>query len=400
MNISKNLGNNRLTVVGGGGHIGLPLSIIFANAGIEVICYDKNKNIIEQCKKGKLHFIEENGERELNKALKSKKIKFTTRLSNKMNNSDFLITIGTPVDEFMNPATDVIYHCLDEILPYVSENRLIILRSTIFPGTTESIQKYVNKKKKKINIVFCLERVVQGKAIEEIKNLPQVIAATNNIGKKKATHIFKKITNKIIYCNPKEAEFSKLFSNAFRYIQFAIANQFFMIAEDAGEDFNKIYQIMIEGYPRAGTLPSAGFTAGPCLFKDTMQLLSFAQNNFGLGYHAMLVNEGLVLHIVNKLKNENNLSNLTIGLLGMSFKANVDDIRTSLSYKLKKQLKNCCKAVLTTDPYVKTDDSLSSLNLVLKKSDILILCAPHDDYKHLKIERNRIIDVWDFLKKK
>ena len=167
MNISKNLENNRLTVVGGGGHIGLPLSIIFANAGIEVICYDKNKNVIEQCKKGKLHFIEENGERELNKALKSKKIKFTTRLSNKMNNSDFLITIGTPVDEFMNPATDVIYHCLDEILPYVSENRLIILRSTIFPGTTESIQKYVNKKKKKINIVFCLERVVQGKLLKK-----------------------------------------------------------------------------------------------------------------------------------------------------------------------------------------------------------------------------------------
>jgi len=114
----------------------------------------------------------------------------------------------------------------------------------------------------------------------------------------------------------------------------------------------------------------------------------------------MLVNEGLVLHIVNKLKNENNLSNLTIGLLGMSFKANIDDIRTSLSYKLKKQLKNCCKEVLTTDPYVKSDDSLSSLDLVLKKSDILILCAPHDDYKHLKIERNKIIDVWGFLKNK
>ena len=300
-----------------------------------------------------MNFIEKNGISELKKAIKNKKIFFTSKLDNKMLNSDFIITIGTPVDEFMNPEMDLIFKCLDEIKPYISRNSLIILRSTVFPGTTDLIQTYLNKLNKNINVVFCLERVVQGLAIDEIKRLPQVIAATNLEGKKRATKIFKKITDKCVYCSPREAEFSKLFSNAFRYIQFGIANQFYMMAENAGEDFNKIHKIMVDGYPRAESLPSAGFAAGPCLFKDTMQLLSFAQNNFGLGYHAMLINEGLVLHVVNKLKKENKLINKSIGLLGMSFKANIDDTRTSLSYKLKKQLIPHTKNLYTTDPYVK-----------------------------------------------
>jgi len=391
--------NKKLTVVGGAGHIGLPLSLVFANSGIDVICYDNNEKIINECKKGKIHFKEKNGERELKKAIKNKKIYFTSHLGKINLNSDFIITIGTPVDEFMNPVTDVMYKCIDEIIPYVSKNSLIILRSTIFPGTTEMVQKYVNKFKKNIHVVFCLERVVQGFAIEEINKIPQIIAATSIEGKKRATKLFKKITNKFVYCSPMEAEFSKLFSNAFRYIQFGIANQFFMMAENAGEDFNQIHKVMIKGYPRAGSLPSAGFAAGPCLYKDTMQLLSYAQNNFGLGYHAMLVNEGLVLHIVNKLKKENKLQNKTIGLLGMAFKANIDDTRTSLSYKLKKKLLSYCKNVLTTDPYVNTDKSLKPLKFVLKNSDIIILCAPHTIYKNLHIKNKKIIDVWGFLKK-
>ena len=128
--------NKKLTVVGGAGHIGLPLSLIFANSGIDVICYDNNEKIINECKKGKIHFKEKNGERELKKAIKNKKIYFTSHLGKINLNSDFIITIGTPVDEFMNPVTDVMYKCIDEIIPYVSNNSLIILRSTIFPGTT------------------------------------------------------------------------------------------------------------------------------------------------------------------------------------------------------------------------------------------------------------------------
>ena len=389
----------KITIIGGAGHIGLPLSVLIANSNIKVNCYDKNQALIKQSKKGIFPFKEKNGKSQLQKAIKSKKINFISSPDNTIKNSDIIITIGTPVDEFMNPITDLIYKCLDEIIPFVSNNSLIILRSTVYPGTTEMVQKYLKKFKKNLHVVYCLERVVQGLAFEEINKLPQVIAATSNEGKKRATKLFNKITKNFVYCKPKEAEFSKLFSNAFRYIQFGIANQFLMISENAGENFNDIHKVMIDGYPRAGALPSAGFAAGPCLFKDTMQLLSFAQNNFGLGYHAMLVNEGLVLHIVNRIKNYKNIKNKTIGLLGMAFKANSDDIRTSLSYKLKKQLKGHCKLLITTDPYVRIDKDIKPLNHTIKKSDVLILCTPHKDYKNLKLNNKEVIDVWGYLKK-
>ena len=389
--------SKKITIIGGAGHIGLPLSVLFANSGLKVNCFDINDELIQKCKSGIFPYKEKKGNINLKKAIKSKKINFISSPDQSINNSDIIITIGTPVDEFMNPVSDLIFKCIDQIMPFISKNSLIILRSTVYPGTTQMVQDYVNKFKKKINVVYCLERVVQGSTFEEIKTLPQVIAATNQDGKKRATEIFKRITKKFVYCKPKEAEFSKLFSNAFRYIQFGISNQFFMLAENAGENFQKIHKVMVDGYPRAGSLPTSGFAAGPCLFKDTMQLLSFAQNNFGLGYHAMLVNEGLVLHVINKIKKIKNLKNKNIGLLGMAFKADSDDIRTSLSYKLKKQLRGYCKKILTTDPYVKEDKNLSSLDKVVNESEILILCTPHNVYKKLDLKNKKIIDVWGFF---
>ncbi len=397
MNKEKNI--QKLTVVGGAGHIGLPLSVVFARAGIDVICYDLDSKAISSARKGKMPFMEIDGDKELQLAIKSKKIQFTSKLEHRMKDSDFIVTIGTPVDEYMNPVKNVMMECIDQILPYVSDDKVIILRSTIFPGTTEWLQKYIKSKNSKAKIVFCLERVVQGNTIHEIKDLPQVIASSSKKSAKKAGRLFKLVTKKVIYCKPKEAEFAKLFSNAFRYIQFAIANQFYMLAKDDGQDFNKIHEVMVEGYPRAGSLPSPGFAAGPCLFKDTMQLVAFAQNNFGLGFHAMLVNEGIVLHIVNQLKNEFDLEKMKVGLLGMAFKANIDDTRSSLSYKIKNALLQNCKEILTTDPYVRTDSELLPLNKVIKDSDILILCVPHDKYKLIKIKNKKIIDIWNYLHK-
>ena len=389
----------KITVIGGAGHIGLPLSVLFANSGIYVNCYDKNELLINKCKKGIFPYKEKFGSFNLKKSIKNKKINFISKADSCINRSDIIITIGTPVDEFMNPVNDLIYKCIDEIIPFISKNSLIILRSTVYPGTTDMVQKYVDRFKKNLKVVYCLERVVQGKTFEEIKTLPQVIATNSTLARKRVTKLFKKVTNKFVYCKPKVAEFSKLYSNAYRYIQFGIANQFYMLSENAGEDFHEIHKVMINGYPRAGSLPTSGFAAGPCLFKDTMQLLSFAQNNFGLGYHAMLVNEGLVLHIIRKIKKIKNLKNMNVGLLGMAFKAESDDIRTSLSYKLKKQLNGFCKSVITSDPYVQVDENIISLNSLLKKSDVIVLCTPHKVYKKLKLNNKILIDVWGFYKR-
>ena len=170
--------------------------------------------------------------------------------------------------------------------------------------------------------------------------------------------MFHRIAPELVVVKPLEAEFAKLFSNAYRYIEFAATNQFYMIAKSAGADYQAIMQAMKHNYPRLKSLPRPGFAAGPCLFKDTMQLAAFARNQFGLGHAAMQVNEGLVLQLVDDLRRAYDISNMTVGLLGMAFKAEIDDTRASLSYKLKRTLQMFAREVLTTDPFVTTDPTL------------------------------------------
>ena len=236
---------NKITVVGGAGHIGLPLSIVFANKGFDVAVLDKNKSAMELAQKGIMPFKEKDGAKNLKKALK-KKIKFYSKPSNYISNSTIVITVGTPVDDFLNPDMSQIKSCIDSLIPYLSKGQLIILRSTVYPGTSEWLYQYLYKKKK-CDIAFCHERVIQGYTFDEIENLPQIIAASSLLAKKRASNIFKKISKKIVYCSLKEAEFSKLFSNAFRYAQFAISNEFYMLADKANLDFNKIRKITKDG---------------------------------------------------------------------------------------------------------------------------------------------------------
>jgi UDP-N-acetyl-D-mannosaminuronic acid dehydrogenase len=195
--------------------------------------------------------------------------------------------------------------------------------------------------------------------------------------------------------SPEEAELAKLFTNTWRYIKFATANQLFMIANDFGLDFARIRAAMTFDYPRAADLPGAGFAAGPCLLKDTMQLAAFNNNNFVLGHASMMVNEGLPLYIVSKLEESFDLSNATVGVLGMAFKGGSDDTRDSLAYKLRRILRFKARKVLATDPYVTSDDSLVPLETVLAESDLLVLAAPHPEYRDLDTT-TPLVDVWGF----
>jgi UDP-N-acetyl-D-mannosaminuronic acid dehydrogenase len=195
-----------------------------------------------------------------------------------------------------------------------------------------------------------------------------------------------------------EAELAKLFTNAWRYIKFATANQFWLMSNEAGLDFTKIREAVIYDYPRASDLPNAGFSAGPCLLKDTMQLAAFSNNNFALGHSAMLINEGLPLYLVEKLQQRYNLSHLNIGILGAAFKGESDDIRSSLAYKLKKILIFKSKSVLMSDPYVTVDQNLVPLENLIETSDILIVAAPHSVYRNIETSKP-IVDIWNLLGK-
>jgi len=395
--VSKNV-NINICIAGGAGHVGLPLALSFAHKGLNVLIYDKNEIAFENISKGIMPFTEEGGEKLLSEALDNNRLFFTSKPDDIPNIETLVITIGTPVDEFHNPVHKVVQECIDELLPHIIDDRLIVMRSTLYPKTLDWLKSYLKANGKAPKLTFCPERVVQGKAINELKELPQIISGTTPEATAAARELFEKVVPEIVELTPAEAAYAKLFDNAYRYITFAIANQFYMITNTAGVDYYRVLEGVSYNYPRAQDIPSAGFAAGPCLFKDTMQLVAAAGNQFGLGHEAMLVNEGIILYIVERISFQfDDIQNMTIGLLGMAFKADSDDIRSSLSYKLKKALSIYIREVLTTDPHVIDDPNLLPFDEVVDKSDLLILCVPHKAYKGIDTKGKRVIDIWNFL---
>jgi UDP-N-acetyl-D-mannosaminuronic acid dehydrogenase len=383
-----------ICIVGGAGHVGLPLGIVLASRGQRVLIFDLNKSALETISKGVMPFTEVGAEPLLKQVLAEGKLLFTSDPADLKGVPQVIVTIGTPVDEFLNPDTKVIKQWADSVIPHFTPNQLIILRSTVSPGTTDWLDRYFKQRGVNVKLAYCPERIVQGFAVDELTKLPQIVSGTSDAAIKEASELFSKIATAIVHLTPLEAELAKLFCNAYRYVQFATANQFFMIATEAGADFNRITRGIKEHYPRMRDFPSAGFAAGPCLFKDTMQLAAFAQNEFGLGHAAMHVNEGLVLWLATQMEKKFQLHGKTVGLLGMAFKAECDDNRCSLSYKLKKVLQFRATDVLTTDPHVNTDPELLPLQDVIDRSDVLVLCVPHKAYKGLDVKGKPVIDIW------
>lgn len=388
-----------ICIIGGGGHIGLPLGVAFANAGLKVVLLDVNKEILQKIESGVFPFKEDNGDENLQKALKSGNLS-TSYNPEMIVKSEIIITvIGTPIDEYLNPNFLGIIRTVNNYLEYFRDGQIFILRSTVYPGTTEKIQKYFQEKNKKIGVAFCPERIVEGKAFEEFKNLPQIISAFDEITLEKIKKLFEKITTKkIIIAKSIEAELSKLFCNTWRYLQFAVANQFFMIASEYNLDYSNIYRVMTEDYNRMVDLPKPGFAAGPCLLKDTMQLSAFSNNNFFLGHSAMLINEGLPGFVMKKIIEFNsNISEKKIGILGMAFKPENDDQRDSLSFKMRKIAKTKAKEVLCHDPYIKSDEFFP-IEYVMANSDIIILSTPHKMYTEINVDESKgkiFVDIWN-----
>ncbi len=386
-----------ITVVGGAGHVGLPLSIALADVSekIRLTILDINQEVLDKINQGTMPFLEKGAEEKLKNIINRNL--FTSVNSNVLTQSDvIIIVIGTPVDEHLNPLFSVFNKLLEQLLPYLKSDQTIILRSTLYPGTSQKVFNLFHEKYKiNIHVAYCPERIAEGKAMEELYSLPQIISGFSEKALTIAKEVFGLLTNDIIELSPMEAELAKLFTNSWRYIQFATANQFYMLAEEKGLDFYKIYHAVTHNYPRANGFPKAGFSAGPCLFKDTMQLSAFSNNQFFLGHSAMLINEGLPYFVVQQIKKRYDISKMTVGILGMSFKGESDDNRSSLSYKLKKILEIEAGNVICTDEYV-FDTQLKPLEEVLMNSDLLILGAPHKKYR--EISTNKIvIDIWKWM---
>ncbi len=373
-----------IVVVGGGGHVGLPLSLRLAEVGFSVGIFDIAEATIDKISAGGMPFVEPGAEALLADLLPSGRLTFSSTPDIVRGVEVVIIVIGTATFD----------RAVAQLAPYLADGALVILRSTVYPGTTARVARALESNGRRMDVAFCPERVAEGKALEELGGLPQIVGADEDSAGERAAQVFRRLGAATIRTGTREAELAKLFTNAWRYMKFAVANQFFMMAHDAGVDYNEVLHAVRHDYPRAQDLPGPGFAAGPCLPKDTMQLAAFTSDHFAIGQASMRINEGLPAYVVSAMERRfGTLTGRTVGILGMAFKAESDDTRASLSYKLRELLGWAGADVRCTDPYV-DDQQLLPLGQVMEQSEILVIGAPHRIYRSLDIAPERIVDIW------
>ncbi len=381
-----------VAIVGGCGHVGLPLGMAFAKVGIPVDLIDTSRERVDLVNRGRMPFKEEGADELLPELIDSGQLSATTDDTRLRNAEGVIVTIGTPVSDFGDPAIGPFDRALDKVLAQMRPGQLLVLRSTVFPGVTDRLSRKIDERGfEGMDLAYCPERILQEKSLVELKQLPQIIGGVAPGAAERAAHLFGLICPKVIFVTPIEAELCKLFCNAYRYINFAISNQFYMIAEQNGADFHRIYKAVREDYPRMKPFAKPGFAAGPCLVKDTYQLGAFNHGAFLLGKAALEMNEGMPYLLVQSIKRRLDLRNMTVGILGMAMKANNDDPRDSLSFKLRKVLLMECKEVICTDPYV-SDPRFTPLAEVIDRANLLIVATPHDCYMSCEFSQP-VIDI-------
>jgi len=380
-----------VVILGGAGHVGLPLALSFANTGMRVGIFDLDIKALDSIRAGTMPFREPGAPELLAKVLP--KLDLTNDPSMLGRTNIVVVVVGTPVEEFLGPSMRVFERLADQIAPHLRHGALVVLRSTVYPGTTSFFGEALRARGAFVDVAFCPERIAEGHAIAELRSLPQVIGADTAAVYARAKELFGPLGVLCLRTSTKEAELAKLFTNVWRYTKFAVANQFLLIADEAGVDYSNVLHAIRTDYPRAADLPSPGFAAGPCLFKDTMQLAAFTSDHFPMGQAAMQINEGMPAYVVRLLeKRHGSLRNVTVGILGMAFKPDSDDIRASLSFKLRTLLEWAGARVLCADPYV-NDTRLVPVERVLEESDTIVV-ATHT-FSGLDLTEHDVIDLWN-----
>jgi len=388
--------SNTISIIGGAGHIGLPLAVKFAEKNFIANIVDTNKKHLNQIKKKIPPFKEKDLKTKLTKVINYKRLFFSSELNSIKNSKFIIICIGTPISKDLKPNLKPFFKLLKNIKRHLSNKQHVIIRSSVVPGTCMKIYDLI--KSNCMNISYCPERIVEGLSMKELPIIPQIISGSNKKTILESKKIFKKITRSTVVCTFIEAELSKIFSNMYRYINFAIPNEMYLISKKLKADFSKIRQIMRFDYPRNKGLAKAGFVGGPCLMKDSMQMSYIFKKKNSLVNAAYETNEKLPEEIVKDIQKHKKNKSKVIGILGLTFKSDSDDIRGSLSLKLLKLLKKRGFDCLYSDPYIKLKDNISEKKLI-DKSDIIIIGTNHKRYKKFKIKKNKgIIDLSGYLK--
>ena len=298
--------NNNDICILGLGYVGLTLSATLADLGFRVIGVEIREKVLQDLKKRKPHFFEPNLDKILNKIILNNNFKFYKKIPKDWAGNTFIITVGTPLDKHGKSRDDLIKNVSNEVKNSIKNNGLVILRSTVKVGTTRNIvKKIIEKKVKKFDIAFCPERTQEGKALSEVKKIPQIIGGLNYKSAKRARSIFKKVTKvNLIVSSLETAELIKLVDNSQRDVYFSYANEIAKICDELKISATEVINTGKYKYGRTN-LAFPGPVGGPCLIKDTYILNESLKNKKSkpnIALAARRINENLPKDIVFQLK--------------------------------------------------------------------------------------------------
>lgn len=406
------------------GRTGLPLSLVCADSGFDVIGIDINKELVQQIRNGELPFYEPGMKELLDKHL-NKRFFPTIEITDDVKNSDyFVIAIGTKFSKYPEKGSLTnLFSVVDQIKKIGIKDKTLIFRVTLPIGTTDKIKSRIEKdglvEGKDFFLAFVPERIMEGKAISEEKNLPKIIGCYNDKSFEKVKKFFEKIGGEIVrVSNPKIAEFTKLIDNSWRNMRFAFANEIAFLSDVNGVNAMEVLRAANKGYERNG-IPLPGPVSGYCLGKDPY-LLEMAFDKVivrgfnSVWFYGRKANDWLCKKIVKEVKGENIL------VAGLTFKQDIDDFRNSHSLDIIELLLNENHNVIVTDPYLdKTtytrlpahlDKNVEKMDFkqALKKADTVIISTAHKEYREIdtkELIKNvkkgvKILDLWNIYEGK
>ena len=391
-----------VAVIGGAGHVGLGMCLVLANSGFNVQGVDIDEERNSLIMSGVPPFMEEQAEDYLRRALAADALHMTSDLAVTARCPVIVVVVGTPVDEHLNPVLRPLDQLMREMAPHLTTGKAVILRSTVSPGTTDHLKRVLEKETKlkvpeDICLVYAPERTMQGKTISELSTLPQLVGSYDDGSFSRVSEFFSQFSSGAnIRLTPIEAEIGKLITNMTRYVTLALANEYYMIGNSFGVSINRVIDACNQDYPRLA-LPSPGpNVGGPCLYKDGWFLVERISFPDLIGT-AFRINEGMPMEIAQILGHQKDIHKVAI--LGATFKANSDDTRNSLSFKLFHQLDRLGYERVLVEPNLPDYDPMESI----QGSDAVVLMTPHQQFKDLARIRQLVdkesclyVDIWGF----
>ena len=389
------------------GYIGLPTAAVMAERGITVIGVDVSAHAVETINRGEIHIVEPLLDLTVKAAVNSGRLR---AVANPVAADAFLIAVPTPITADKRADMSSVMAAADAIAPVLKRGDLIILESTSPVGATEQLaarlaaargdlrfpQRGNHGVDVDVNVAYCPERVLPGKVIEELVSNDRVIGGLTPACTHRAVELYRLFVQaELVPTDARSAELCKLAENAFRDVNIAYANELANVCEEIGVDVWRVVSLA-NRHPRVNILKPGIGVGGHCIAVDPWFIVEAAQEHTPLIATARSVNDGRTRRVVERVQRERSKypsdRPVTIALLGLAFKPNVDDLRESPAVEVARQIGDWgqCRT-LVVEPHVSVlppgllQDSVEkvSLEYAARTADIVVLLVDHDEFKDL-----------------